>query len=326
MNKPNDLSEAIENFPILSWLQQHFQIRDSGRDQIRIDCPVCRGRRTLSIKLDTKQFHCFRCDDGGLGAGVWTGRAGLFGFLVLVEKISPKAAADRIRGLAGMPEAPRRAAAPAITTWPRESVPLTSAPATHASVRMLVDRGVGHLVNSAKVCVDGEFAYRVLLPCNFFGTVTGFEAKTYVNASPKSLFRDFTGGCGHVYSSIRWDDSKDFCVVTESILDAETLGVNAIGIFGSVLRNQQLLDLLGLRSRGVRKLIWFLDGDAVKKQANLIRQKTGLFFDNYAVDLKTLDILSPEGEDPNSLGHDKSWSLVERARPIADAFDLIAAC
>lgn len=317
-NDKSDLKEAIERFPILSWMQQHFRVRDSGREQLRVDCPVCRGRRTLSVNCDTKQFHCFKCDDGGLGGSVWNGRAGLFSFVMLVEKISPAAAANRIRTLSGVPDSPRALPPLEIDTWPREAIPLSSAPPTHPSVRMLVDRGVGHLVPHSKVCVDGEFAHRVLLPCNFFGAVTGFEAKTYVNASPKSLLRHFTRNTGRVYSSRQWDNSKDFCVVTESILDAETLGENAIGLFGSVLRDEQLLDLLELRSRGVRKLVWFLDGDAIKKQITSIRRRTGLFFDNFS-------ILSQDSEDPNSLGRDRCWSLVSQARPIADAFDLIAA-
>ncbi len=319
-NTQNDLQEAIDRFPIISWLQQHFRVRDSGRDQLRIDCPVCKGLRTLSVNRDTKQFHCFRCDDGGMGGTVWNGRAGLFGFLMIVERISAKAAAHRIRAMAGLPDAPRQlyVQVPSASTWPREALPLSAAPLTHPSVRMLADRGVGHLIPHAKLCVDGEFSDRVLIPCNFFGELTGFEAKTYVGASPKSLLRYFTSGRGHVYSSRHWDSTIDFCVVTESILDAETLGVNAIGLFGSVLRDEQLIDLLELRNRGVRKLIWFLDGDALKKQNNSIRRKTSLFFENFS-------ILSPHGEDPNSLGRERCWNLLSQARPIADELDLLAA-
>jgi hypothetical protein len=324
-SKQDDLADAIEKFPLMSWLQQHFRIRDSGRDQMRIDCPICRGNRTLSISLDTKQFHCFRCDDGGLGAGVWNGRAKLFTFVRIVENLSPKATAQRIRSLAGVPDAPRRPAKVQPSTWPRESISLAGVPATHPSVKMLVDRGVGHLVPHCKVCVDGEYSYRVLIPCNFFGVVTGFEAKTYVNASPKSLLCYFTGSSGHVYTSRNWDSAVDFCVVTESILDAETLGVNAIGLYGSVLRDDQVKSLIAMKKRGVRKLVWFLDSDAIKKQANIIQRKTGLFFDNFCVDFEQANILLRNGADPNSLGRDLAWSLVRGARPIVDALSLIAA-
>lgn len=317
--KSSDLSAAIEQFPLLIWLQQHFNVRDSGRESLRIDCPVCKGARTLSVNRTTKTFHCFKCDEGARGGAVWTGTASLFAFIALFEKLSPKATADRIRSLAGIPDAGWAPRETLSTTWPREAVQLSQSFSTHPSVQMLVNRGVGHLVDRCRVCVEGEFSHRILLPNNFFGAVTGFEAKSYVNAKPKSLLRHFTQEHAHVYTTWSWDKKCDFCVVTESILDAETLGVNAIGIFGSVLRDEQVLSLLQLRAAGIRRLVWFLDGDAVKKQANSIRRKTLLLgFDN-------LNILSEGGEDPNSLGRERCWNLVSRASPIGDSFDLLAA-
>lgn len=322
----DDLSQAIEQFPLLSWLQQTMNVRDTGRENLRIQCPVCRSpERTLSVNLQTKFFHCFRCDDGGYGGSAWNGRAGIFKFLSIVENLSPGATAARIRSLAGLPDTPRRKVDAKSTGWPAESLPLTAASAEHPAVKMLASRGVQHLIQLSRVCVSGRFSHRVLLPINFFGTVTGFEAKTYVGATPKSIIEHFTSGSGHVYTTHNWDESCDFCVITESILDAETLGVNAVGLFGSVLGDQQLITLLSLRKRGVRRLVWFLDADAMKKQANMLRQKTGLFFSNFWVEQGPFDILLSSRKDPNALGREQSWKLVQNARHIDNSLDILCA-
>ncbi len=313
-----DLQAAIDKFPIVMWLQQHFRIKDTGADRVRIDCPVCRGERTLSVTLSSKFFHCFRCDDGGLGASVWNGRASLFTFLKLYEKLSPRQTFTRIRTLAGLPDVAREQMPVSFERWPKEAVPLSSAVASHPSVKWLVGRGMGHLIPVSKVCPTGTYANRILLPCNFLGTTTGFEAKTYVGATPKSKLHYFPEEHGHLYTTWNWDSAQDFAVVTESIIDAETLGVNAVGIFGSVLRDEQLLALLRLKEeKSVKRLVWFLDGDAWRKQANSIARKTSLFFDNYVV-------LTPQSQDPNSLGYAKCWEMVGKATSVVDTVDMLS--
>ncbi len=313
----DDLQEAIDQFPILSWLQQRFHVRDSGAQRLRIDCPVCRGQKTLSVAVDEKLFHCFRCDEGGQGGGVWNGKANLFSFLKIVEGVSNKAAFERIRSLAGLPDVPRARTTKKVTGFPREAIPLATVRNDHPAVQMLIRRKVAHLIPHAKVCVDGEFSDRILFPCFFLGEIVGFEAKSFVAANPKSKLQFFDDKSPKIYTSMNWDEKSDRCTITESILDAESCPGNAVGIFGSVLREEQLLSLLELRKLGLRRLQWSLDGDAMKKQHNSIRSKTRLFFDNS-------DILLKMGEDPNSVGSDEMRLRIAAALPVVDGFDLFS--
>jgi hypothetical protein len=160
------------------------------------------------------------------------------------------------------------------------------------------------------------YANRWILPCHYFGELTGFEAKTYGNGKPKSLFPEWFRPDSTVYTTT-WDVDQDFCVITESIFDAETLGSNAIGIFGSVLRHGQLQKLLEMRNTcRLRRLVWFLDPDAVKKQTRAIVTKTLPHFTNYIVRSEY---------DPNDTGSTKCWKLVKNSIPVASARDILNA-
>jgi hypothetical protein len=143
--------------------------------------------------------------------------------------------------------------------------------------------------------------------------VVGFDAKSYVSAKPKSLFPEWQEK-GAMYVTRAWDWSKDFAVITESVLDAETLGSNAIGILGSVLRPAQLIHLRRLRKK-ISRLVWFLDGDAWRKQNRAVFRLTSMF-DNFLVPLDF-------GEDPNDLGRSRCWEQVRRAIPVRNDSDLI---
>ena len=112
---------------------------------------------------------------------------------------------------------------------------LNAIPKTDPSVRYLHNRGVQHLVSSSYVCIDGPYRGRILLPAMWLNELMGFEAKSYAGKKPKSLFPDWFLTSATVYTTRRWDNNLPFCVVTESIIDAETLGVNAIGLYGSTL-------------------------------------------------------------------------------------------
>jgi hypothetical protein len=151
------------------------------------------------------------------------------------------------------------------------------------------------------------------MPVQWFGELVGFDAKSYRNGTPKSLFPEWQDASA-LHSTAAWDHAADFCVITESVLDAETLAVNAVGILGSTFRSAQLTKLLEIRQQGVTKLVWFLDYDAWRKQYNAIFHKTGRF-DNYVVPLL-------EDSDPNDLGRDRCWELVSQAVRVRDELDL----
>lgn len=311
-----EVRQAIYEFPIHSYLSGRPGFEDRGGDYLRLNCPICSGRRTLSVNRRTKVAHCFKCDEGGAGLSVWNGKTDIAGLICLFEGISRSAAWKKILSTAGVQET---YSSPRFRDdrreLPKESVRLGET-CYHEAAEYLRKRGVSHLLQDARVCIEGKYSGRLILPSQFFGKVNGFEAKSYCGQTPKALYPTWMRTGELLYATRQWDNAAGFAVLTESIIDAETLGTNGIGIFGSVLRQGQLALLLSLRSRGIRKLVWMLDADAMAKTANAIQRKTFMWFENFIADL-------PEGEDPNSIGHAECWKAVASARPMTDLFDSI---
>jgi len=304
------LKEGIEKFPIIRWLESRTKLHDNGSMNVHIDCPVCGSSKRLGIHRTKKTGQCFKCNEGGAGGKVWSGTTGLIGLIQLIEKCDKRTAVDRIFELAGMPDTGYQHKH-VTAGLPRDAIPLSSLSPLHPAREMMQRRGA-HLIDHCSVCIGGPHSHRVIMPIRWFGELRGFEAKAYTQATPKSLTTLFNAN--GIYSTIGWDHTQDFAVITESVLDAETLKVNACGILGSVLRDGQLNSLLKLRDEGVQRLVWFLDFDAWRKQYNTIFRKTGRF-DNYVVPLR-------EDSDPNDLGYEKCWELVSKAIHVRDPLDL----
>ena len=316
MAREVSLPEAITEFPVVIWLQEHVKVYDSGGDNFYADCPMCSGQRKLGVNRYFKLFHCFKCDEGGSGDGRWPGkpgRANLVQFIVAVRRCSKAAAIKEIFQRSGFPDsAVQRPVAPA-RTIPEEAVPLVKAPWDHPSVLMMHRRHASHLIPESYVCVDGKYEGRVILPCKFQGKRTGFEAKAYDKwKKPKALYPSWFEAASNLYTTA-WDPECDYAIVTESIMDAETFGVNAVGLYGSSLSDGQLGLLILLRKQGVKRLIWALDNDAWRKQFKAMVAKTGSFFENWTVKL--------DGKDPNDCGPEVCRALLENLWPFQDEFD-----
>lgn len=263
-------------------------------------------------------FRCFKCDEneGGQGGSTWNGKAGLPKMMMILEKITFHEAVKKIYAESGFPDPPFIKQDAPQELIPKEAIPLTKAHPTDPTVKYMLKRWMSHLIPYSYVCMTGQYRGRIILSTNQHGILTGFEAKTYTKQKPPSLFPDYQDTWSSFYTTRSWDWSKDFLVLTESIFDAETLGVNAVGLYGSSLKDGQFAELLTSKARGIKKLVWLLDWDAWKKQSKMILARTLGIFDNYVCNL-------PEGTDPNALGRDKCWDLVSKAELVRDEFDLV---
>lgn len=318
----NTLFDSIRSFPVLQWAQDHLLgVVDTGSENFYATCPICEGSRKLAIDRTWRSFHCWKCDPryGAFNQNIWKGSANLIKMIMLVEHLSQRDAIDRIYKLSGLPDLPPATRYVQQEEFPAEAIPLKDCK-EHKAAEYLKNRGVEHLIETSHVCTSGRYSDRILLETRFFEERTGFEAKSYhKSVKPKSLFPPslYTGST--LYTTQKWNFDFDLAVITESIVDAETLRTNALGLYGSNLGIGQLQKLLELRVMGVKNLYWALDQDALWKQSKLILKNTTSFFNNYFVEL-------PISEDPNSCGHDKCWELVSLAKPFKDEFDLIDIC
>jgi hypothetical protein len=262
---------AVDRFDIVRWATMHVDdVRDNGGRNVYGTCPVCHSAKKLSISRDKKIVRCFKCDEAGYGGSTWNGRADLVRFIMLVLRCSRGRALQELFEHAG-PLPVLDQDRPALDlSLPDESMLIgTGCGEDHPCRVMLRRRGLDRFAHKWFMCPTGHYAGRLIIPVTSFDEDWGFEAKSYNGAEPKSLtnLRD-----GAIYVSEKWDTSRDWAVVTESVMDAESIGLNAVGLFGSALDENRLTTLLRLRLRGVTKLIWFLDGDAFTKQLGIIRR------------------------------------------------------
>lgn len=313
------IQQAISNFPVLTWYQQFAEVQDAGDVNVYADCAICGGKKCMGIQTDWRVFHCFKCDEAGARTDVWGGKANLVNMIKLVERVEYGRALEIIFKMSGIPDAPRSFREVPQSLLPDEAIPMAGMCETenimHPALAMLKRRKVMHLKHSSYVCLDGEYEGHVILPVYYFGQMLGFEAKPYGKARVKSRLPRWFDRYSTIYTTFGWSDIS-FCVVTESILDAETLTMNAIGLFGSSLSYGQLRILIEMKkTKGLKTLVWMLDEDAKKKQNKIIMEKTFTMFDNYVVDMRF---------DPNKIGHVACWDLVKAAKPLRDEFDMVS--
>lgn len=186
----------------------------------------------------------------------------------------------------------------------------------HPAAEFLQKRDCSHLQNHISICTSGQYSGRIILPVEHDGELVGFEAKSYSGHRRKALYPEWFAAGEYVYRTRVWNDAFPFAVVTESILDAECIGANAVGLFGCTLRDTQIPRLLELRKLGVEGLIWFLDDDAFRKQMRTIATKMDSLFENYYV-------RPPKGQDPCSLRRQGSHQLISQAKKFTTSLDCL---
>lgn len=314
----SELDTAIRDFPIVAWLSEHAEVQDRGGRNITLKvCPICGGNKTFSVWREPRVAHCFRCNEGGHGGSTWNGRAGLVRLVSILEHISFADSIKFIFERSGYPDPPVQARETPKRIFPEEAISLKGVSDSDPAVAYLKRRKIQHLQDEASVCLSGQYSGRIILPCRFLDKVIGFEAKSYTNQKPKALYPEWHDSFDQVHTTRFWDLNSTVCLITESIVDAETALHNAVGLFGG-LKLGQINRLLDLKDRKIDKFVWCLDGDAWHKTKKNIVKHTLNLFRNFVVKM-------PKGEDPNSLGSEKLWELAGGGWEIKDEFDLCKA-
>jgi hypothetical protein len=92
-------------------------------------------------------------------------------------------------------------------------------------------------------------------------------------------------------------------------LDAIVIKRNAIPLYGTIIQNALKVQIV---ANEVKDLYIALDPDAFVKSIKYVEYFMSLGINVYFVEL-------PENSDPNSLGHDKMWELIDAAEPMTDS-------
>lgn len=311
------LADAIRKFPVSSWLRNHTKIYDDGHgENFYADCPICKRKRKLGVHRIDKRMHCFYCHETGHHGDVWSGKSGLVRMVMLLERRSQFEAIQFIFHFVGE-DAPVVYRQQEAAKLPEEFIPFSRCSKEHASYQTLIRRGVGHLADKAGVCITGRYENRIILPVWWLGAFVGFEAKTYVGSEPKTLYPSWFHTGDYLYMNRYCTPGMTTLIITESILDAETLRLPAAGLFGSSLKEGQINRLFELKELGLDMVVWLLDGDAWKKQARCAMQTASF--------LRTAVTALPDKEDPNSLGWQGIAPALAKAQIVCNQVDLALA-
>lgn len=304
------LKEAISGFPIVEWASRHItSLRDTGGRNARGDCPICGRHGTLSISRDKRIARCFTCE--AHGSTLWNGRADLVRFIMLVLGCNRGRAIAEIFQHAGMPMEAIPAEEKNLDIPEDAMCIATSCDPDHPARQRLHERRMGRFEHQWYVCVTGRYSGRWIIPVNLDGQYRGFEAKSYCGQTPKSLTGNLAPGT--VYKSETWSYSLTYAVITESVFDAESVGINSIGTFGCNVSEQQFAEILKLRHQGITDLVWLYDPDAMQKQTSVIRRWSAGFFNNRFARL-------PAGLDPNAASFNQVWQAINNAEPMDNLY------
>jgi DNA primase len=155
-------------------------------------------------------------------------------------------------------------------------------------------------------CISGKYENMIVFP-NYdkSGQLTYFTTRTFLNRN-KSKFVNppFSRNVVGFEMQLNWQLPL---ILVESALDAITVKRNASPLYGTTLSKALRMQIL---ENGVSDLYIALDNDALVKSIKIAEYFMGFGVNVYFVKL-------PKNSDPNSLGYDKMWNLIDSAEPLS---------
>ena len=162
------------------------------------------------------------------------------------------------------------------------------------------------------ICEVGEYMNRLIIPVVFEEVLVGFQAADMTGKSETKYKADSKDSeiKNYFYGWDTLNMSLGYVVVIEGVLDKWRLGSNALASFGITLTDKQKRLLIDLRPR---KLIFAPDGDAYLDACRQSQEFTPFIEEVYVVQLPDywIDFNTKISEDPDSLGTEKVWELIQ---------------
>lgn len=155
-------------------------------------------------------------------------------------------------------------------------------------------------------CTSGKYANMIIFP-NYDknGQLTYFTTRSFLNSNKtKFINPPFSRNVVGFELQLNWQLPL---ILVESALDAITVKRNASPLYGTTLSKSLRMQIL---ENDVRDLYIALDDDALSKSIKIAEYFMGFGVNVYFVNL-------PKNSDPNSLGYDMFWKLIEETPPIS---------
>ena len=295
MNHERLITNILDRYNISYWTEG----KNVSENSVNIQCPFysCGDHSNhMGIFTDSLFFNCWKC-----------GRKGHFSFLLkILTKMSDSECQAEIEeekillGLSGGIKEDK-STKESITPLPeyfekvdeRIKFPLLFKylKRRKISIDQVIEKGCG-------ICRVGHYMNRMIIPIYFEGEQVSFVAADLTGTA--KLKYDMPGDViKYLYG---YDDVEgDTIIITEGILDTWRIQDNSMAMLGSYLTDFQKSLIL---RKHPRNLIFCLDGDAYWHARD-----ESTFFEPF-VDRVAVIRMDFE-EDPDSLGTDKIWSLIE---------------
>jgi len=152
----------------------------------------------------------------------------------------------------------------------------------------------------------GKYFGYLIMPFYKHGRIVYFNARLFIGSGPKfnnPLIEDFGLGKSMLIYNIDALSLYERIFVVESVMNARTIGDDAIGMGGKKLSNWQLNVII---KSPCEKVVIGLDDDAIDDAIN---------FGLKLVQHKKVKIMQfPEGKDINDLGKKKSMNILHKSR------------
>jgi hypothetical protein len=161
------------------------------------------------------------------------------------------------------------------------------------SLDFVIEKGCG-------VCRVGEYMNRMVIPVLYKGQQVSFIAADMTGTAYHKYMNPGTTINQYLYG---YDNlGSDIVIVAEGILDAWRIGDEATAIFGAYLTDRQKTLIL---EKEPEFLVFCLDGDAYWHA-----RKESSFFEPYIDKVEVIRMSFDK--DPDKLGHEEIWHLIEK--------------
>jgi len=143
---------------------------------------------------------------------------------------------------------------------------------------------------------------RLIIPIYFEDELVSFQGADMTLKAEVKYKTEVSEVNRYLYNWDNLDLHFDYLILTEGILDAWRLGENSLATFGTTLSKAQFELILCYNPK---KLIFAWDSDAF-----FVAEREAQKFEPFIDEVYTISF--PEGEDPDSYGHEASWKLIEQ--------------
>ncbi len=305
--KKEKLINVFEHFNIPFWTEG----KNVSEGSIGIQCPFCNDTSNhCGVFEDTNLFSCWRCNEKGslfkliqkLTHIPYNEFEEIVGNIDINFKTSASEQIEEI--LEGTSTASSLYNKIEKIEFPKYSVPITKNTRSKLLEKFLSRREIS--INTCieyrcRLCELGEYSHRMIIPVYWFlDKLTGYQAVDLTGWSKLKYKTSHTSINDYLYnySTAYYGDS---IILVEGVFDVWRLEGDTVCSFGTHLTSTQQRLIVEMKPK---ELIFCWDSDAYWEAREQAR-----WFAPFVDGIKIVKF--PEGEDPDSLGKEETFRLIE---------------